>query len=43
MESELEREEFERIIFGNVVLELRDDSPAGKLLGIQVDMHYEGR
>lgn len=43
MENEFEKEEFERIISGNIVLELRDDSPAGKLLGIQVDMHYEGK
>lgn len=43
MESEFEKDEFERIILQNEVLELKDDSPAGKLLGIQVDMHYEGR
>lgn len=43
MENEFEKDEFERIILQNVVLELKDDSPAGKLLGIQADMHYEGR
>lgn len=32
---------FARIICNNVVLELKDDSPQGKLLGIQVDMQYE--
>jgi uncharacterized protein YydD (DUF2326 family) len=43
MESEFDEGEFEQIITNNVVLELRDDSPMGKLLGIQVDMHYEAR
>ncbi len=43
MENEFEKDEFEQIITQNVVLELKDDSPVGKLLGIQVDMHYEGR
>jgi uncharacterized protein YydD (DUF2326 family) len=43
MASEFEEDEFERIVPRNVVLELKDDSPAGKLLGVQVDMHYEGR
>jgi uncharacterized protein YydD (DUF2326 family) len=41
MSAEFTQEEFERLIVGNTVLELRDDSPAGKLLGIQVDMHYD--
>jgi len=43
MENEFEQYEFERIISNNIVLELRDDSAAGKLLGVQVDMHYEAR
>ncbi|MDR6524586.1 DUF2326 domain-containing protein [Variovorax atrisoli] len=41
MQQEFSWDEFSRIISQNVVLELKDDSPAGKLLGIQVDMHYE--
>ena len=41
MQSEFTGDEFERIVTKNVVLELKDDSPAGKLLGVQVDMHYE--
>ncbi len=43
MESEFEKTEFEQIVTKNIVLELKDDSPASKLLGVQVDMHYEGR
>ncbi|PIY25333.1 MAG: hypothetical protein COZ11_05600 [Deltaproteobacteria bacterium CG_4_10_14_3_um_filter_51_14] len=43
MASEFAEDEFERIVTRNVVLELKDDSPAGKLLGLQVDMHYEER
>lgn len=43
MSDEFTEDEFERLIAKNIVLELRDDSPAGKLLGIQVDMHYEDR
>lgn len=41
MEDEFAAGEYKRIISDNVVLELKDDSPSGKLLGIQVDMHYE--
>lgn len=41
MEDEFAKGEFMRIITNNIVLELKDDSPNGKLLGIQVDMHYE--
>lgn len=41
MQQEFSSDEFNRIISQNVVLELKDDSPAGKLLCIQVDMHYE--
>ena len=36
----LTREEFEEI-FGTVRLELKDDSPESKLLGVQIDMQYE--
>lgn len=43
MSDEFTKDEFERLIAKNIVLELRDDSPAGKLLGIQIDMHYEDR
>jgi uncharacterized protein YydD (DUF2326 family) len=43
MESEFENDEFARIVTENVVLELKDDSPEGKLLGVQVDMHYAGK
>jgi len=42
MEGELSPEELQSIVYDNVVLELKDDSDEGKLLGIQVDMHYEG-
>ena len=41
MESEFDKREFDQIITNNIVLELKDDSPLSKLLGIQVDMHYE--
>jgi uncharacterized protein YydD (DUF2326 family) len=41
MESEFTDDEFRRIFTDNIVLTLKDDSPAGKLLGIQVDMHYD--
>lgn len=41
IKNELSDEEYERIITDNIVLELTDESPAGKLLGIQVDMQYE--
>ena len=33
--------ELKTIISDNVVLELKDNSPSGKLLGIQVDMRYD--
>ncbi len=36
----LTKEEFEEI-FGTIRLELKDDSPESKLLGIQIDMRYE--
>ncbi len=36
----LTEEEFEEI-FGTVELELKDDSPESKLLGVQIDMQYE--
>jgi uncharacterized protein YydD (DUF2326 family) len=41
MEGEFSSEEFQRLFADNVVLTLKDDSPAGKLLGIQVNMHYD--
>jgi uncharacterized protein YydD (DUF2326 family) len=41
MEGEFTVEEFKRLFADNVVLTLKDDSPASKLLGIQVDMHYD--
>lgn len=41
MDDEFKGEEMSEIIERNIVLELKDDSPAGKLLGIQVDMHYD--
>ena len=41
MEDEFSEGEFKRIITDNIVLDLKDDSPAGKLLGIQIDMHYD--
>lgn len=41
MEQEFEEEELKRIITDNIVLHLKDDSTSGKLLGIQVDMHYD--
>jgi uncharacterized protein YydD (DUF2326 family) len=43
MSEEFTKDEYNRLILDNTVLELRDDSPAGKLLGIQVDMHYESK
>lgn len=36
----LSEEEYEEI-FGTVRLELKDDSPESKLLGVQIDMQYE--
>lgn len=41
MESELSRQELKSLIKDNIVLELQDDSAEGKLLGIQVNMHYD--
>jgi len=43
MAEEFTSDEYQRLIVDNTVLELRDDSPAGKLLGIQVDMNYESK
>ncbi|MFL9951971.1 DUF2326 domain-containing protein [Paraburkholderia nemoris] len=43
MESQFSGDEFENLIKQNVVLELKDDSPKSKLLGIQVDLHYESK
>lgn len=44
--SEIERicsspEEYNQLIKDNIILELNDDSPEEKLLGIQVDMDYD--
>ena len=33
--------DYERIIMGNTILELNDDSPESKLLGIQIDIDLE--
>lgn len=41
MVAEFSTEEMQSLIKNNIVLELKDDSNAGKLLGIQVDMHYD--
>ena len=41
MDNEFTAEEMYNIIRANTVLELKDDSPVSKLLGIQVDMHYD--
>ena len=43
MSDEFTNDEYQRLIVNNTVLELRDDAPSGKLLGIQVDMHYESK
>lgn len=40
MAGEFSPDELKRIIYDNVKLELKDDSPESKLLGIQVDLHY---
>ncbi|RLD77742.1 MAG: hypothetical protein DRJ10_11430, partial [Bacteroidetes bacterium] len=36
----LKPEEYKSIIENNIILQLKDDSPEEKLLGIQIDMHY---
>ena len=41
MKSIMEPAEFESIFSSNTVLELTDDSEAGKLLGITVDLDYD--
>lgn len=41
MRDQFTDEEFRQIFDDNIVLELTDEGPAGKLLGIQVDMQYE--
>lgn len=41
MQDDLSTDEMKSIISDNIVLELKDDSAAGKLLGIQVDMKYD--
>ncbi|WP_439585731.1 DUF2326 domain-containing protein, partial [Dyadobacter bucti] len=37
----LTTDEYNTIITNNICHELHDDSPAGKLLGIQLDMQYD--
>ena len=37
----LGEEKYKTIIKENIILQLKDSSPTDKLLGIQVDMHYE--
>jgi hypothetical protein len=39
--TEYSAEEMQSLIKANIVLELKDDSDAGKLLEIQLDMHYD--
>lgn len=41
MDGEFSAEEMKAIVENSVVLVLKDDSAAGKLLGVQVDMHYD--
>lgn len=41
MSEDFSPEEYKSLIQDNIVLELKDDSPESKLLGIQVDMHYD--
>jgi hypothetical protein len=36
-------EEYESTICNNVILELKDDAPESKLLGIQVDIDLEDK
>ena len=40
VETILTPEEYEELVTNNVILELTDESNAGKLLGIQVDVKY---
>lgn len=37
----LGEEKYKEIVEKNIILQLKDNSPADKLLGIQIDMHYE--
>lgn len=41
MEGQFTEDDFKRIFTDNIVLTLKDDSAAGKLLGVQVNMHYD--
>ena len=43
IKSFMTREEYESIICNNVILELKDDAPESKLLGIQVDIDLEDK
>ncbi|MBO5069418.1 MAG: DUF2326 domain-containing protein [Roseburia sp.] len=42
-QSLMSEEEFEEIISENIILELNDDAPSSKLLGIQVDIDLEDK
>lgn len=35
--------EYEEIVTNNIILELNDDSPESKLLGIQIDIDWEDK
>lgn len=35
--------EYEEIVTNNIILELNDDSPESKLLGIQIDIDLEDK
>lgn len=42
-ESLMDAEEYKNIIKDNIILELNDDAPESKLLGIQIDMDLEDK
>ena len=39
----MDAEEYKNIIKHNIILELNDDAPKSKLLGIQIDMDLEDK
>ena len=39
----MDAEEYKNIIKDNIILELNDDAPESKLLGIQIDMDLEDK
>lgn len=41
--SLMSNEEYRQIVSNNIILELNDDAPESKLLGIQVDINLEGK